>query len=33
MNILRSLVNNLIILHDNNYKNIHLYKEAIMITP
>ena len=29
---LRSLVQGLIIMHDNSYKNVHLYKEAIFIT-
>ena len=29
---LRSLVEGLIIMHDNSYKNVHLYKEAIFIT-
>jgi len=31
MEVLRSLVNSLIILHDNNFKNIHIYKESIFM--
>ena len=32
MRVLKAVVNGLIVLHDNNFKNVHLYKEAIVIT-
>lgn len=30
--VLRAVVSGLIIMHDNNYKNVHLSKESIMMT-
>lgn len=32
MRLVRSLVNGLIVLHDNNFKNVYLHKEAVVIT-
>jgi hypothetical protein len=32
LRLLKSVVNGLIVLYDNNFKNVHLHKEAIVIT-